>query len=348
MNPAGSVVAEARLAVLDGWRGISILLVLAAHMLPLGPKAWRLNDAAGPMGMALFFTLSGFLITRFLLHKPSITDFLIRRVFRIVPLAWLTMAILLLANLVPTGYAVPNLLFYANLPPQTLIPVAGHLWSLCIEMQFYVGIALLVAALGRPGLLLVPLLCLAVTGHRIATDAPFDDIVTWRRVDEILAGATLALCFEGRFGPMPARLWRLLSQHAMLLIAVLLLLLALGSHPSAGWFKFARPYVAAALVGVTLLVPSVPLGAVLRCRALAYVAATSYALYVVHQPLMFTWLGEGDKFTRYLKRPLLLATVFALAHLSTFQFERRCSAWGHRFSAHLARRNAARRTPVDT
>ena len=43
---------KAHLGVLDGWRGISILLVLAAHLLPLGPKAWRLNETAGPMGMA--------------------------------------------------------------------------------------------------------------------------------------------------------------------------------------------------------------------------------------------------------------------------------------------------------
>ena len=74
--------------MLDGWRGISILLVLLAHLMPLGPKAWRLNETAGPLGMALFFTLSGFLITRFLLRNDSIAEFLIHRFFRIVPLAW--------------------------------------------------------------------------------------------------------------------------------------------------------------------------------------------------------------------------------------------------------------------
>ena len=38
------------LAVLDGWRGVSILLVLSSHLLPLGPKRWQLNEMAGPMG----------------------------------------------------------------------------------------------------------------------------------------------------------------------------------------------------------------------------------------------------------------------------------------------------------
>ena len=48
-----------RLPVLDGLRAIRILLVLAAHMLPLGPKLLQLNHTAGVMGMSLFFALIG-------------------------------------------------------------------------------------------------------------------------------------------------------------------------------------------------------------------------------------------------------------------------------------------------
>ena len=40
-----------KLAVLDGLRAISILLVLATHMLPLGPKPLRINETTGAMGM---------------------------------------------------------------------------------------------------------------------------------------------------------------------------------------------------------------------------------------------------------------------------------------------------------
>jgi peptidoglycan/LPS O-acetylase OafA/YrhL len=47
--------------------------------------------------------------------------------------------------------------------------MTAHLWSLCVEMQFYVGIALFVAVIGRRGLYLIPALCVAVTGLRIAT-----------------------------------------------------------------------------------------------------------------------------------------------------------------------------------
>lgn len=95
VNPPATAPRDEHLAVLDGWRGISILLVLATHLLPLGPKAWRLNEMTGPMGMALFFTLSGFLITRFLQRDAGLIDFLSRRLFRIVPLAWLTLTVIM-------------------------------------------------------------------------------------------------------------------------------------------------------------------------------------------------------------------------------------------------------------
>src|SRR3954470_3931626 len=105
--------AHARFRVLDGWRGISILLVLATHFLPLGPKAWNLNVTTGPLGMTLFFCLSGFLITNFLLRNSSVVDFLIRRLCRILPLAWLVLAIGLPLSDARLESYIANYLFYA-------------------------------------------------------------------------------------------------------------------------------------------------------------------------------------------------------------------------------------------
>ena len=163
-----------------------------------------LNETAGPMGMALFFTLSGFLIARFLLTHASITDFLIRRLFRILPLAWLALAIALPLSGTAASDYLPNFLFYANLPPQHLTRVASHFWSLCVEVQFYAGVALIVAMLGQRGLYLLPIICVGVTLHR-ADAGTIVDIVTWRRVDEILAGSILALVHAGKFGKLRCR-----------------------------------------------------------------------------------------------------------------------------------------------
>ncbi len=316
---------RAHLDVLDGWRGISILLVLAAHLLPLGPKAWQLNEAAGPMGMALFFTLSGFLITRFLLDRPNVGDFLIRRFFRVVPLAWLALAIALpLAATAPAWYA-PNFLFYANLPPYPLPDVVGHFWSLCVEMQFYAAIAIVVAVFGSRGLMLLPLACLAITCLRVA-DGAHVDITTWHRVDEILAGGVLALLHAGRLG-VGRSAW--LERTPVL---AWLALLAVTSHPGSGPMNYLRPYAAAALVGCTLRDPPPHVAAVLRSSVLAYLAKVSFALYVFHGILMHTWLGEGERWVKYLKRPLLVAATFALAHLSTVHYERRWIELGKRLS----------------
>ncbi|MBC7499648.1 MAG: acyltransferase [Herminiimonas sp.] len=323
-----SVQIPGRLAVLDGWRGVSILLVLATHLLPLGPKNWGLNEMAGPMGMALFFTLSGFLMTRFLLDRASISDFLIRRFFRVVPLAWVAMAISFpLVGTVADDY-LPNFFFYANLPPQHLTAIASHFWSLCVEMQFYVGIALVVSLLGRRGLYLLPLICVAVTAYRISSGA-IVDIVTWRRIDDILAGAILALICAGNLGSTAARVIARTNAY------VLLVLLALSSHPSTGFLNYLRPYIAAILVGTTLFTPPPRLQAILCSRALRYIATISFAVYVIHHLLIFSWLASGDKWIKYLKRPLLFAATIGLAHASTFYFEQRWIDWGKRLSAML-------------
>jgi peptidoglycan/LPS O-acetylase OafA/YrhL len=321
------------LAVLDGWRGISILLVLAGHLLPLGPKGLRLNETAGPIGMALFFCLSGFLITRFLLARPDIPEFLIRRLFRIIPIAWLGMLAALLMARAPGDSWLPHFLFYANLPPIRLTEPGAHLWSLCVEMQFYSGIALLVWIAGPRALYLLPVLCVAVTVNRAWHGAEVA-IVTWFRVDEILAGGVLALTASSKLGARPVQLLGWLHP-----LPVLLLLVG-SSHPDSGPLNYLRPYLAALLVGSTLVHAPPKLAALLSGSTLRYVAEISYALYVIHHLLIYTWLGSGERLEKYLKRPLLIAVTFALAHLSTFHLEKRCISLGKRL---VARRGTAAR-----
>jgi len=316
---------------LDGWRGISILLVLAGHMLPLGPKQYRMNGAVAACGMALFFTLSGFLIASTLLYQPSVPQFLIRRFCRILPLAWLYLLVALpLAHAALANYP-PLFLFYANLPPFWLTsPGTGHLWSLSVEMQFYMVAALLCALLQRRGLLALPFLCLAVTANRIA-HGEILSIVTWFRVDEILAGATLALLMHL---PGSERLRRLLLPLNPYLLMALLLA---ASHDRFPWLDYARPYIAASLVGCTLVRERGALSTVLASRFLRYMAKISYALYVLHPATAEGWLGRGSSVVKYAKRPLCFALAFLGAHLSTNYYERYWIGWGKQWARRFAR-----------
>ena len=310
-----------RLSVLDGWRALSILSVLAAHLLPLNALVPQSNEAAGLFGMAVFFTLSGFLITRFLIERPDPRAFIIRRAFRILPLAWGgVMAAFVIDGAGKTAMLAPNLLFYANLPPIPLFDSGAHLWSLNVEVQFYVAIALAIAIFGSKALYALPVLGVAVTALRIATGSHIS-IVTWFRIDEILAGAMVALIWSGWFGARAKTI--LIGTNTWIAIIITLAACCFANTPLA----YLRPYAVALMVGSTLAGAPAPIATLLQSRAAAYVAAVSYALYVFHALLASTWLGSGEDLEKYLKRPLLLAATFALAHLSTYYFEKHFIDW---------------------
>jgi peptidoglycan/LPS O-acetylase OafA/YrhL len=308
-------MSESRFGVLDGWRGLSILFVLLGHLFPLGPKAWQLNEAIAASGMAIFFILSGFLITSILLRDQNIVHFLTRRFLRIVPLAWLYMAIVLsLSSSLISSY-LPHFLFFANWPPMALTEPTGHLWSLCVEIQFYVLIALLVALLKQRAFWVLPILCIAITAYRFVNDVPMA-INTYYRLDEILAGCLLALIYHHSNDTLKNLLGRLSPLY-------LLPLLVISAHPAGGILNYARPYIALMLIGSTLLSDKTNwVQTLLKGRVLFYLASISYALYVIHGGLTHTWLGEGEKLEKYIKRPLLLAVTFGLAHISTFYYEK--------------------------
>jgi peptidoglycan/LPS O-acetylase OafA/YrhL len=332
-----------RFKVLDGWRGLSILLVLAAHLLPLGPKAWDLNVATGLLGMVFFFILSGFLVTHFLLSHYGVMDFLIRRFFRILPLVWLYMTLMFLITPVTMDTSLSHYLFYGNYPPGAFISTTPHMWSLCVEVHFYIGVALLVGLLGKRGLLFIPVLMLFFTLLRVIDGAHYS-ILTHLRIDEILAGATLALIYNNKFAGS------LRETLARVKLPVVLILLLISCHPDSSFMGYLRPYFAAIVIGATLFSHKQNLGVrVLQHKVLFYIATISFALYVIHPFLMQTWLGSGETLERYAKRPLLLAVLFVLAHLSTFYYEQKWIAIGKSLSNRLqVKRKDAYETKEET
>lgn len=311
-----------RYEVLDGWRGISILCVLAAHMLPLGPKKWALNATFGAIGMCIFFILSGFLIATTLIYRPSVRDFLIRRLFRILPLALLYLAIAFPLLGAPREAYLPNLLFFANWPPYWLKWGNGHFWSLDVEMQFYLGIALIFIIFRRLGLYLLPIFGLLVTANHVWHGDPLPMIDTYYRLDEILAGASLALVRERGAGCFLSTILERLSPYLMIP------LLMASAHPATGYLNYFRPYFAALLVGATIYQNSSRLSSILMRRQLGYMAEISYALYVIHPLTMQGWLGEGNVLIRYLKRPLSFLLTFGFAYFSTYYYENRWINFG--------------------
>jgi peptidoglycan/LPS O-acetylase OafA/YrhL len=328
------VAGMPRFAALDGWRGVSILLVIAGHLLPLGPTRLHLNASVAGLGMAIFFSLSGFLITTTLLYRPSVVEFLIRRLFRIVPLAWgFSILALTVAHAAWPVY-LAQLLFYSNLPPYWLTAYTGHLWSLGVEMQFYLLIAALCFVFGQRGVWSVPLLCVLVTAHRIEAH-DYTSIVTSLRVDEILAGGTLALIAkEARLGQV-RRLIAWINPLCILPFALA------ACYDWSGPLNYARPYLVSSMVGATVVGNgSSGFMRYLRSRWLVYIAAISYALYIFHPMANWGWLGAGAPLVKYAKRVPALLGVLGLAHLSTFYFEDYWIGLGKRLSKRWRQRSA--------
>jgi peptidoglycan/LPS O-acetylase OafA/YrhL len=302
-----------RFPVLDGLRAISILLVLACHLLPLGPKSLQINLTVGAMGMSLFFALSGFLITSGLIKNPNLREFLTRRLARILPLAYAyTIVVFLIFSFDPKALLWTNL-FMVNYLTQYLNSWNDHFWSLCVEMHFYFAVALVVLFAGRRGIWIVWPACFAVTLLRINAEA-YIAIETHLRVDEILSGACVATVYNGRNGFRG-------SVAAMFIAATLW---AISADPMAGAFQYFRPYATALLLFASLHYGAAKPETLLASRPMRYIANISYALYVIHPATAHGWMSEGTLVTKYLlKRPISIALTFIVAHFSTFYWERR-------------------------
>lgn len=305
---------------LDGVRAASILLVILAHTAPLGPKSWVLNMTAARMGMALFFCLSGFLITSILYRKPDVLPFIVKRVMRIFPALFIYLTVLLIFFDLPLKAYLLNLSFTSNYLVEGLIPrQTSHLWSLCVEIHFYLAIGLVVLLLGRRGVWLVFPAALLITALRI--DAGVNsNINTHLRVDEILVGGWLALISLHKGD----QLRRILAAPlvATLTITMLTVLFVISSHDYGGPLPYVRPYIAMALIGAIMHCSLRPLLDILESRPAQYIAKISYALYIWHPLMVYGWMDQGSTAQRYLlKRPVSWALTWVAAHLSTTYWE---------------------------
>ena len=151
------VHAQGRIRELDGWRGVSILLVLAHHAVVFAfpasvgrYKLWsHLFEVAGALGLCIFFVISGFVITRLLIIEErdygsiSLRGFYTRRVFRILPVFYLfILLVCCMSRLGWTPVAPKSVLlaalFLRSLRFHGIDWFLGHSWSLSVEEQFYI------------------------------------------------------------------------------------------------------------------------------------------------------------------------------------------------------------------
>lgn len=275
-----------------------------------------------PMGMSLFFCLSGFLIVSIIHRDPDAYSFLIKRMFRIVPAVLVYILLLIILFRIPTEMVVANVFFISNywhVGLSKVIAPTSHLWSLCVEIHFYFVMTVLAFFFGRKAVWFVPPAALVVTGLRIEAEA-YTHIYTHLRVDEILSGGILALVTIHK-GPR-LRAFLIPRWRPIALLVILTPLWMLGAHDFGGWLNYLRPYLTAAIVGVLIHCHLGWIHDWLEGKIAAYIAKISYALYIYHPLMIFGWMNAGSDYLRYfVKRPISYVLTLIAAHISTVYWE---------------------------
>ena len=314
--------------------------------------------------------LSGFLITGILFDTQRDSHFFkrffARRGLRILPVVLLLFAVL--ALLTPLlGYEwqakqVWFLLYLGNLfanqdPSLYALPSAvwkpaeatfSHLWSLCVEEQFYLLWPLVVWAVrDRVKLLWTSAgLCVMSLALRVAAVACWQPEIAERwlkrslpfKLDALLFGAMLALLLRGTQAGKVQRAARwvfVAGLGAMLLIYQIYQIYQLSPRYTAPWDltlgMTATAAMGAGLVGMTLRADS-PAWRVFHWRPLQVLGRYSYGFYVYHLVWRYFWIQvlvwlvawTGSKAVGgLLALPLGFGVTFLLAKWSYDFFEQR-------------------------
>jgi peptidoglycan/LPS O-acetylase OafA/YrhL len=302
---------------LDGLRAIAVFVVLIEHFLP---RYFSQNPLLpwGKMGVHLFFVLSGYLITGILLASRGDTGggrllfharrFYLRRTLRIFPIYYLVVTAAALAGVDAVWKQLGWHLTYLSNVSFALQngweqPVE-HLWTLCVEEQFYLFWPWVIFLIPQRHLLgavsaliaIGPLyrgFCLLVGANEFATCYQLPSCL-----DSLGMGALLAIVSHGgRHGILKKWL------HRVGLYVALPLFVLLQPARFFGWAPGLYGCIEYSLLALVFLVVvdkaavgmTNSLGRVLERPGMVYIGKISYGIYLYHN---FVPYGLGQVLKR--------------------------------------------------
>jgi peptidoglycan/LPS O-acetylase OafA/YrhL len=199
---------------LDSIRAIAVLAVMASHWVTIRqPFVNKLLHYGGPIGVDIFFVLSGFLITWILFKNNKeieqgnanrsgvLKNFYIRRTLRIFPIYYLVIIVLLLFKEISgtqIGTSYPYFLTYTSnfhfFNTGKFDGILSHLWSLAVEEQFYLIWPALMLFVNSRYLLYViySFIIIGIVSQLLLLNSEMGSVLTFTCFDAFGIGALLA------------------------------------------------------------------------------------------------------------------------------------------------------------
>ncbi|MEY4906618.1 MAG: hypothetical protein RL260_336 [Pseudomonadota bacterium] len=333
---------RAHIEVLDGWRGLAVLTLLAGHFVPhlgLDAPAWSANF--GRIGVELFFALSGCLMGTLLFERAvALRTFALRRFGRVVPSMWVFLAIACGVTWLRGGPLTAASVGLSLAGGANFLPLLdtgaqpvrlGHLWSVCVELQGYLVLGGLAAVSRRwrldPAALIGAVVALswAALWLQVARGAALPYYVTFWRPDTRLTAMLLGTLFMVLQDSGRLRLDRL---SAWPLATVAGLLLQVNLVPDVLKYTIGSALIALGCAGLSRAAG--PGSRWLGHPVLVAFGTVSYSLYLWQQ--LF-----------YAEKPLLRWPVaLTLAVLTGFAAHHLWDRWLHRWTVERLSGHAVR------
>ena len=353
---------------LDGLRAVAVGLVLVFH----GGFAWM---SGGYVGVSVFFTLSGYLITSLLLVEHDRTGridlgrFYARRMKRLLPASLLCLGAVAVAaaagafdefdglrrDLLGALFQVANWVkllddaSYADLTNATLGRVAPleHYWSLAIEEQFYwvwplvlLGVFRVASSARSIGRWIVGMTMVGAAAAPLVAITWGPDAAYWAtpaRIGEILVGAWLASVLHRRGTEVrrPSTARALAALAPAGLVVVLWAALTWPAAEGPAYEGWLPAFALASAAVVLGLQYPSPVRTALSWRPIGWTGTISYGLYLYHWPLFAVLTSDRVGVDGWALFGVRLAVTFAVAALSSALVEQPVRRWNPTWSRPL-------------
>lgn len=326
-----------RFTEIDGMRGLGASFVILGHLdMRLFFWVWMFMD--------MFFVISSFLITRIVLRQVTgisgLLAFWGRRIERIWPLYLLTVWLLLLLTLALNTFT--NTLsfdvnvfwrfftfsqfteyFVADTSSWRYPFYTGHLWSLAVEEQFYILLPTLVLLLRwTPTAVWLAALLLAIPlAVAFRAQHPYTVIIT-SHIDAFALGSLFAIglqWMEAHRRLATRVLWLGLAAGLVWFLPYMLrgytaYLAGLDTPDYEAWPATAGVLLSSCWIALLALYRETGWLAALRWAPLVYTGVISYALYLIHYPVirMIRLVADHLARTGVMELPRLLVASFSL------------------------------------